>query len=515
MATAVTDPPTATAKPAFTGEFTWVDPYTLVVDPFNHRHHHDNEEDTTEPDAELIASVEETGVQSPILLRPQPSGAPGNEVLGIIYGQRRHKAALIAADKAKAEGRPYFLLPALVRRDLTNVDDEALALSVLENKQRTDPHIRDYIEAARQLSLMDAPPAAKERHARITGLTRDEMKAAETATKLSPESLADAIAADFDLLELADYQEVEQVPGARTRLRQAKREDQSDGNGRRGHWAQALSKLRQHKEEMAKRVALIADLVSADITMVDWHPTWRDTKLHPLEDLLDQHRKKITPTTHAECPGHAASIDPSEPEVTWLCADWAKHGHTLTKAAARDTPTQQAEEERAKRREVIANNKAWRAARQVRHDFITNLCDAPGDAPDAIWKFTLSTILGTLDTYSSHISRHRTDLMAQFLKIADPNEGQAWYSRVDAPFGTLISRTGKTRRWRPLFAQVAAAYEHEAMSDRAWRDDIRINTVTWLAFLKERGYVLSDLEGEVLVNGLKQHKGRTPRPRHS
>src|SRR5437764_10812492 len=109
MSTATADAPSATTEvtplgaepPAgvegFKGTFAWVDPRTLVVDPYNHRKSRTGAsedeavEDTTEPDAELIASVCEIGVQTPLLLRPQADG----ESLGIIFGQRRFKAATI------------------------------------------------------------------------------------------------------------------------------------------------------------------------------------------------------------------------------------------------------------------------------------------------------------------------------------------------------------------------------------------------------------------------------------
>ncbi len=36
---------TADAQPAFTGRFAWVDPYDLVIDPYNHRRHREEGQD--------------------------------------------------------------------------------------------------------------------------------------------------------------------------------------------------------------------------------------------------------------------------------------------------------------------------------------------------------------------------------------------------------------------------------------------------------------------------------------
>ncbi len=281
-------------------------------------------------------------MQSLLLLRPQTGDNKGR--LGIIFGQRRNKAAIIAADKAKAEGRPYKLVPALIRDDLRGVDDEALALSVIENKHRTDPHHRDYIEAARQLSLMDLPPATKDRHARALGLTREELTAAEQAAQLDDTALRAAVAADFDLIELADFQEVQHISGARWTLERAKSRDLRENNGKRGHWAHAMNDLRQQKEEQAKRVALKADITAAGIHLIEH--SWRDTPARPLTDLLTDLGKPTTPDGHARCPGHAAALHPREPEIIWLCADWKKYRHELTPASAASSASGMSEAEK-------------------------------------------------------------------------------------------------------------------------------------------------------------------------
>ncbi|MFD3511989.1 ParB/RepB/Spo0J family partition protein [Streptomyces sp. NPDC058657] len=491
--TAPTDP--ATSIPGFTGHFAWVDPYDLIVDPYNHRRHHEEgQADGTEPDPDLIASVEEVGVQSLLLLRPQTGDNEGR--LGIVFGQRRNRAAVLAADKAKAEGRPYRLVPALIRDDLTGVDDQALTLSVLENKHRQDAHARDYIDAARQLSLMDLPPAVRDKHARTIGITTAQMAAADKAAQLTDARLKEGINADFDLLELADFQEVETVAEAHRKLTLAKRRDQADGWAG-GNWAHTMAELRERKAETARRVQLLAELTASGVTLLDWKWSWRDSPARPLEDLLSQLGTPLTADVHARCPGHAAALHPREPDVTWLCADYKKHQHELPGA---DGTTDAKAKELAKeaRRKVIRYNKAWRSAREVRQEFITALCDKPGDAPDDMWALILDVITGTSHEYSRYLTRHRTDLMSRFLKVEDPNHDLTQWNRVSKPFQPLINRTGRTRRWRLLFAQVAAMFEHEHMSDRHWDIPDRA-TAVWLELLKNHGYALSEIETEILA----------------
>ncbi|WP_433547109.1 ParB/RepB/Spo0J family partition protein [Streptomyces sp. CA-294286] len=491
---------TTVSVPGFTGHFTWVDPYDLVVDPYNHRRHReDGKSDGTEPDPNLIASVEEVGVQSLLLLRPQTGDNEGR--LGIVFGQRRNKAAILAADKAKAEGRPYRLVPALVRDDLAGVDDEALALSVLENKHRKDAHARDYIDAARQLSLMNLPPAVRDKHARTIGISPAEMAAADKASQLNDARLAQGVNADFDLLELADFQEVENIADAHRKLSNAKRRDLADGSSG-GTWAHTMADLRERKAEQARRVQLLAELTASGITLLEWKWSWRETPARPLEDLLSQLGTPLTPDIHARCPGHAAALHPRDTEVTWLCADFKKHQHELPGTdGTEDAKAKEAAKEA--RRKVIRYNKAWRAAREVRQAFITSLCDKPGEAPDDMWALILSVITSTSHEYSRYLTRHRTDLMARFLKVEDPNHDRNQWNRVPKPFQDLINRTGKTRRWRLLFAQVAAMFEHEHMSDRHW-DTPDHQTAVWLELLKTHGYALSEIEAEILAKRRKK-----------
>jgi ParB family chromosome partitioning protein len=486
---------TSVSVPGFTGHFTWVDPYDLVIDPYNHRRHReDGKSDGTEPDPDLIASVEEVGVQSLLLLRPQTGDNVGR--LGIVFGQRRNKAAILAADKAKAEGRPYRLVPALIRDDLAGVDDQALALSVLENKHRKDAHARDYIDAARQLSLMNLPPAVRDKHARTIGISTDEMAAANKASQLTDARLAQGVNADFDLLELADFQEVENIADAHRKLSNAKRRDLAE-NSTGGNWAHTMAELRERKAEQARRVQLLAELSASGITLLDWKWSWGDTPARPLEDLLSSLGTPLTPDLHARCPGHAAALHPRETEVTWLCADFKKHQHELRGAdSSEDAKAKELAKEA--RRKVIRYNKAWRSAREVRQEFITSLCDQPGDAPNDMWVLILDIITGTSHEYSRYLTRHRTDLMAQFLKVEDPNHDRTQWNRVGQPFKDLINRTGKVRRWRLLFAQVAAMYEHEHMSDRHW-DTPSGQTADWLDFLQTHGYALSEIEAEILA----------------
>ncbi|KUL23194.1 ParB/RepB/Spo0J family partition protein [Streptomyces regalis] len=514
-AEAVTEPPVGIE--AFAGTFAWVDPRTLVVDPYNHRKprpsapvssaEQDDEgdeeegseevEDTTEPDAELIASVDEIGVQSPLLLRPQDDG----ETLGIIFGQRRFKAAVLAAEKAIAAGRRHRLVPAIIRTDLKGVDDDALTLSLIENKHRKAASVRDDIDAVRQLSLMKISKTRKAKHARSLGLTPEQVKAAETANKLSNENLTKALSYDFDFVELADLHEVEDLDHALRWLQSAKRSDLSEGKGQRGNWAHTMQELRDQKADRAAREKLTEELATAGIPLVERSWNWAKTAARPLTDLVTVDGEAVTPEGHRDCPGHAAFLDRDEPVAVWLCQDWTKCGHRLGPDAPKDAREHKDREaEKEERRTVIRNNKAWRAARLVRHEFLATLCTRKGDASPAAWALIMSTLTGTSYLYEHFVETGDTTLTAAFLRVADPNEGRNKWTRVGDPFAEVIAKTPASRRWQILLALVCAAHEQQAMGDSAWRGDISSTTAAWLRFLKSEGYAFSDIEAETLAS---------------
>ncbi|MDJ0386115.1 ParB N-terminal domain-containing protein [Streptomyces sp. G-G2] len=502
-ATAI-EPTTATGIAAYEGHFGWYDPRDLVIDPFNHRKTRGDDDNGTEPDQALVDSVMEFGVNAPLLLRPQTGAQDG--ALGVVFGQRRMKAAIIAAERAIEAGQPIRLVPAIVREDLRDVDDEALALSVIENVHRRQATTLDVLDAAEQLSLMPVGKLRKKRAARALGIKPEEVAAAPQAAKLTSRALGEAYAADFDLVEMADYQSVETLGGALTVLKRAKRKDVEAGDSSRGHWAHALAELRQKQKDEEERTRLIEGFRAKDIPVVAWSAQREHGISRSLSDLVSDIGNAMTAELHQDCPGHAVALVPGDTEVEWLCTDWKRYDHELTdsQAAAAKAPKSTPETLEAVRK-VRRYNKAWRTAREVRREYIAQLCAAGGEANDATWVLILSTITGTSDHYGRAASRPKTDLISSFLGMADPNENVDHWRRVRNPYGPVIATTAKTRRWRLLLAQVAAMFESEVMHDGAWRN-IEQDAVTWLSYLKEQGYKLSEVEAEILAKGIKKHK---------
>ncbi|ARQ69186.1 ParB/RepB/Spo0J family partition protein [Streptomyces marincola] len=468
------------------GRLEYLDPHELTIDPFNHRKKRESG-DRTEPDGALIASVRAAGVQVPLLVRPQAGGGR----LGVIWGQRRLGAALAVAAEAKRERKPYALVPCLVREDLAGADDDALVASMLENTQRTAAGRQDDVEALAQLALMDLSDARRTAHARTLGYRPAEIRAANKAASLGEEELDEAAAYELDLLEIADYADVAAVPGALHRLSQAKKADRGEGKGGRGHWAHAVESLRQERDVRAKRAAAQAELTAVGVSVVAYQFSWRG-EARPLTDLRTPLGNPLAVERHAaDCPGHAAALHPETCAPVFLCTAWQRNGHQLERDDEQDGTASRADRAArvAEHRRVIAHNRAWRAAREVRHRFITELC-ARKTASDAAWVFVLSLITGCGDEYARYVRRPRTELVARFLGASERAEGDAG---TGGPFAGLIARTGRARRWRLLLAHAAAVMENEVMHDRAWRHpgaDLR----AWLALLAAEGYTLSEIE---------------------
>nr|WP_223206527.1 ParB N-terminal domain-containing protein [Streptomyces xanthii] len=525
--------PAAIAEEADAGRLEWIDPLTdfrpdepeesrVIVDPFNHRKkREDGEEDTTEPDPGLIASVDAVGVQQAPVLRPQVGANEGK--LGIVMGQRRMKAARAAAERAVAEGRKYRKVRVIVREDLTGVDDEALAGSMVENVHRAAASVQDDLDAAQQLALMvnakRVPKARKAQLAAAIGRTTEELDAAPRVAKIAPEVIEELWdqGAEFDWVEQADFAEVEDVPNALWKLEQAKRKDTDEGNTKRGAWRQAMQALRAEKEKAERIAAATAELAKKMIPVIGWPHSWQYSAARPLEELESAIGRPLTEAGHNEtCEGHAATFDPADGEVVWICRDFKKHGHRITGAAQNeDGGSEEVDEKaeaereaaRAEARRVKANNAAWRSVREVRQAFIVDMCQDKGEAPADVKDLVLTGIITGSYAYTHYVTGDYGRLLSKFLK--DEN---LTHTRPDA-VAKLIKRTGAKRYWWLLFAHIAGMYEFEHMTDEAWRGKkdefgrrkpIERKTVEWLNFLKKHGYSLSEVEEETLATAQQQ-----------
>ena len=107
---------------------------------------------------ELVASIQEKGVLQPILVRPDPAGGPGFE---IVAGERRWRAAQRAG---------LLSLPTVIR-ELT--DQQVLEIGIVENVQRAD--LSPLEEAMGYRALMERFGRTQEAIAQTVGKSRSHV----------------------------------------------------------------------------------------------------------------------------------------------------------------------------------------------------------------------------------------------------------------------------------------------------------------------------------------------------
>ncbi|MBD2829841.1 ParB N-terminal domain-containing protein [Streptomyces globisporus] len=533
-------PENEAAEPGVFGRLVAIDPLDfdpdggteklVIVDPYNHRKKR-KEGDTTEPDAALIASVEQVGVQQAIILRPQEGERDGQ--LGIVIGQRRTLAAYRVASAAQKEGREYRKIPAIIREDLRGVDDEALTVSMVENLHRRQASAQDDVEAAEQLALLvNAKRVPKDRRrslAAAIGRTEDELNAAHKVAQMDPETLEELWEeeVEFDWVELGDYDEVKDVANAQVILTRAKATDEQEGNAKRGAWKTAMQELRAKKARTEQIQTLRAELAEKKITTVHWAWNWSYSNARPLEELVSKIGMPMSEQGHGEtCEGHAATIDPEAAEVVWLCVDWKKHGHRIAGAAQGDDGSGEpggdadakAESAREERRRVKVNNLAWRTARAGREAHIADMCKDKGEAPADVRDLIMRTLLVSDGHYVHYVgSQERGAMLAKFLG------DERLTRRPKDVITSLVKKTASKRYWWVLFAHVAGYFEAEHMKDDAWRGEphyhhgpsvrgrIRPATAEWISFLKKHGYGVTEVEAETVATAEREAEAEAER----
>ncbi|MEU6972862.1 ParB/RepB/Spo0J family partition protein [Kitasatospora aureofaciens] len=469
----------------------------LIVDPFNHR-----QGNVAPPSKQLKASVAEVGVLEAVGVRRQADGT-----WGVFKGRRRLLAAQEAAEKAKAKGidpKTLPLVPALVHHDLSDADDETLLLSLLENQFRENATKADELKVAEQLALMDVPEARRRRHAKVLGVSAAQLKAAKGAAQLSETDRADALRADFDWVEMDQWQQVGGGWAAFQRLKDAKKRDLASNKAGNGEWRQTLQAIKDEQAEEKKRQAVADELRGAGVAVVEFPWRWVGHSAQPLTHLLTALGKPLTAEVHAQvCPSHGAAVDPDTLEVVYVCTDWHAQGHLPTEEYAREleeagkTPVDP-EAEKAKAKAKREGNTAWRSARTVRLE-VLRAAIAEKNLPEAADALTERTVMGYAKWWFKSVASGRTEVAAFLLGVPDPNKGRSQFERAEDPFAELIAAGPKTRRRHRQFARVVAAIETYIMADKEWPEPTE-EMVTYLRFLEETfDYPLAECERQAIA----------------
>lgn len=147
---------------------------------------------------------------------------------------------------------------------------------------------------------------------------------------------------------------------------------------------------------------------------------------------------------------------------------------------------EEAEQERAERRKLIALNKLGDAAAVVRREWLRDNLLARKTTPKGAGLYLADVIVNRPDLFSDY---HGQNLAPELLGLADSETTQMAVAK-------LLPATGDGRAQVILLAMVLAATEARTAKD-AWRGPQDI-TKTYLRFLEANGYALSDIE-QVIV----------------
>lgn len=337
-------------------EFAHIDPRTLTIET--------NVRSRADLDPAFLASIRVHGVRQPIQAVRDATGA-----LIVRAGQRRTLAAI----EANTPTIPVYILNA------TDSEPERIFEQMDENDRRRALTDSDRANAFQQLTLLGVSAA------QIAKQSHTKRKIVDAALIVTASPLAVAVLAEHDLtldqaLVISEFDDDPSLVKALTVV--AVKEP--------AQFAHTAQRLRDERAAQHAHDVLAAELTAAGVPVIE-RPSWEEKTITELTTLRTSEGERITPEDHATCPGRAAHISRSYDglRAVHLCTNPKSNGHTKTSTNGSEAIASgpMSEEQKAERREVVANNKAWRSAETVRRAWLRTFAarkTAPKDAPALI-----------------------------------------------------------------------------------------------------------------------------------
>lgn len=456
---------TATTAPSGEpGEYRWVDPRVLTA-------HTDNLRDDlggAELD-DLAASIAARGVLEPLVI------VGGDDDGYRIIAGRRRTAAAIMAGAAR--------VPCIVRDDLADAPDTIISMLV-ENTHRRSLSVAEEARGHHQLALAGLSAA------RIAKATTTNPAHVKRSLAVAGSDVATATAGRYDLsldqaLAVAEF--ADDAEAVKVLVVTATKDP--------GRFDHLVARLRADRDFDTARQATADRLGEAGIRVVNEEDLGETAeRLYRLTGA-DQ-TTTLDEEAHTSCPGHVVTISDHDPDrvIAW-CDDPAGNGHHDRFARSggagpsdRGEDGKLTEKARAERRAVIEGNKAWRAARPVRQDWVRTLL-ARKTPPKGTLRFCVTMLMTRPERFGDGKDGHLADMLSR------PEPEQTW-GRTLGP--QLVVAAADARLPLVLLAQVAADFEATAMHDHLWRSPTT-EAAHWLAWLADTGYQLADIETAVIA----------------
>lgn len=481
-----------------------VEPTALLVDV--------NVRDDLNLSKEFVASIKDHGVLVPIVAIKTDDG------LRVRMGHRRTAAAV----QAGLASVPVVVVESAAEGDAATI--ERLLTQHAENTHRAALTTGEDAKVSHQLSLLGLSTT------QIARRTHTKKAHVEAGIKVAESELATKATERYDLtleqaVTVAEFEDDTEV---------AKALIVAASKGQFEHVAQ---RARHDRERAQAQAAVLAALAEQGVTVVA-KPRY-DEPGEVVAYLRDSAGERLDRDGHGECPGHAVYLaevevytepdgtvldanrwgdvdwpegkepaDDDEAEARWeavtvttewhpepVCTDTKAHGHLTdsqwydrqgrgSKSAAEKSEAEREADKKA-RKLVIENNKAWKAARDVRAEWVKKYLTRK-TPPAGFGEFLAKTL---------------TDHSTVANSTAGHNVAAEWFGFEAESYGTsrklkdLAAKANDKRATVIALGIILGGYESDYCTDHSWRHDGTHNaTGMYLRYLQSLGYVLSDVE---------------------
>lgn len=306
--------------------------------------------DLESEDPEMLASIGTHGVRFPVLATPTTDGPAVIDGFTRVLGALHHKQNQV----------PVLLVDEAEAKEWQRLVDQWIA-----NEHRRGLGEADKAAMIEQMALYDFSPDD------IAEQLTTDVTVVKAALKVRGSAKTTSLARaheQLDMLQLAAISEFEDDEDAYAEIVDTLHNQPAQ----LGHM---MARCRQEREARQVREAEIERLTSAGVTVVDAAELPDSSR--PLSALRDAQGEVLSDKVeeHRSCPGHAASVRSiytGEARVSWHCLDWKKHGHYPRSDASSSGGEQGlSEEQKAERAKAREYHPQWRAALEVRREWLS------------------------------------------------------------------------------------------------------------------------------------------------
>lgn len=479
-------------------EYLLVDPGDLIIGA-NVR----TEADLDKDFKGFTRDIGKRGVRAPIITRRNDAGE-----LVVVEGQMR----VLAAVKT---GRPrvrVLVEPGPVGDDPAS-EVERIINQLGDNFHRTANSHADEVRATQQLLDLGVSARAIEQQ-RCIPRTRVTTLVTVARSPAAAEAVTTGIA---DLTQAAVLAEFDGDDDAIAQLVECARTDPK-------RFGQVAQWLRDDREETRLCQQARDRLTEQGVTVIDRPDGLFGGRIRRLDDLRPTPKTKpgtaLSPKRHEKCPGHAAYLDywghrpqKDRVQVVYVCTDFRQHGHAERYASTNQVATSgqragtMSEDEKAYRRTVIANGKAWDSATTFRRKWLKEFAarkTAPKDAH--VW---IARMLAQGGPELRQAMEDDHTLAIELLGLAAKPDRTRHDRHVSHPIADAAAKATPGRATMITLIMVLAALESSTDRRHTWERPSR-DQIAYFTQLASYDYPLAEVEQLVLTHATA---GSDPQPR--